>query len=477
MISASPSRCRMPRKKVATRLSATSDNRTRTKAAPALERSVERFSQFLTLIGLTTLLVGGVGVANAVASYLARKRDAIATMKALGLTGSGVFALYCGEILLVALFAAALGAAAGAALPFIIVRAFGAILPLPVVPALHPQVLAVALGYGLLTALAFALWPLGRAHDISVSMLFRDRVAAERHWPRGRYLFATMAIGCLLAALAIFTTYDSRIATYFVVAALAVFVLLRLVAGCNPVGQGCTEIPSLLEMVSQQFRLRRTDGAIIIRLQRGRGRRQPELQLAAEVQLDHGPGREPALALPGQGRPQEPGFEDGDADRGGQLAAAGEHVLDVGQRVGVGASRGGRRHGSVAGQAEVHRSRVHQGHAAQAPASQLGHVRPPALDWDTPRARGHRRVQQRVRVAGQHRRPRGQVRLDGVHPVGGEHRLVVVVVHDRGPGLDPGQGDGGDLSRGPGHVPVAIPGGRPVHRQLHDHRFSHRWLV
>jgi putative ABC transport system permease protein len=49
-------------------------------------------------------------------------------------------------------------------------------------------VLALSIAYGLLTALAFALWPLGRAHDISVSMLFRDQVAAERSWPRRRYV-------------------------------------------------------------------------------------------------------------------------------------------------------------------------------------------------------------------------------------------------------------------------------------------------
>ncbi len=110
--------------------------RTRSKASPQLERNVERFTQFLTLVGLTTLLVGGVGVANAVASHLARKRDAIATMKALGATGGGVFAVYCAEIILVALFAAAIGAALGAALPFAIAHAFGAIVPLPVAPAI-----------------------------------------------------------------------------------------------------------------------------------------------------------------------------------------------------------------------------------------------------------------------------------------------------------------------------------------------------
>ena len=181
-------------------------------------------------MALTTLLVGGVGVANAVAAHLARKRDAIATMKALGASGGRVFAIYCTQIVLVAVFAAAIGAALGAALPYVLSWALGAIIPLPVAPALHPAVLALSIVYGLLTALAFALWPLGRAHDISVAMLFRDQVAAERRWPRPRYVIATASIIAALAALAIQTTFDRRIAAIYVAAAIAVFVVLRLVA-------------------------------------------------------------------------------------------------------------------------------------------------------------------------------------------------------------------------------------------------------
>ena len=51
--------------------------RSRTSASPALERNVERFTQYLTLVGLTALLVGGVGVANAVKkpSRSASRRD------------------------------------------------------------------------------------------------------------------------------------------------------------------------------------------------------------------------------------------------------------------------------------------------------------------------------------------------------------------------------------------------------------------
>jgi putative ABC transport system permease protein len=206
------------------------DIRTRNKASPQLERNVERFSQFLTLVALTALLVGGVGVANAVASHLARKRDAIATMKALGATGGDVFAVYCSQIMLVALFATFIGAGLGAALPFLIVWAFGALIPLPVAPSINPAVLTLSIVYGLLTALAFALWPLGRAHDISVSMLFRDQVAAKRGWPRRRYVVITASIVAALAALAVLSAYDRRLAAIFVVSAAVIFAALRLVA-------------------------------------------------------------------------------------------------------------------------------------------------------------------------------------------------------------------------------------------------------
>src|SRR5262249_26847765 len=90
--------------------------------------------------------------------------------------------------------------------------------------------LALALLYGLLTAAAFALWPLGRAHDVPVSALFRDEVASDQRWPRRPYIAATVLLGGTLAMLAVELAYDRRIAAMFVAAAAAVFVLLHLVA-------------------------------------------------------------------------------------------------------------------------------------------------------------------------------------------------------------------------------------------------------
>jgi putative ABC transport system permease protein len=204
--------------------------RSRSNASPQLERTIGRFTQFLTLVGLAALLVGGVGVANAVKSHVDRRLEVIAALKALGATGRDVFAIYLAQVMVLASLGAVIGLAAGAALPFMIVALFGKLLPLPVVPALHPDELALSFVYGLLTALAFGLWPLGRVHDVPVAALFRDAISAEWHRPRWRYLALMALVVAALVAVVIGLAYDKRIAAVFVVASVIVFVVLRGIA-------------------------------------------------------------------------------------------------------------------------------------------------------------------------------------------------------------------------------------------------------
>jgi putative ABC transport system permease protein len=204
--------------------------RSRDNASPQLERTINRFTQFLTLVGLAALLVGGVGVANAVKSHIDRRRDVIASFKALGATGRDVFTIYLTQVIVLAGIGSVIGLAAGAALPFVIVGVFGKLLPLPVIPALYLDELALSFIYGLLTALAFGLWPLGRVHDVPVAALFREEVAREWHRPRWSYLALMAVVIALLVAVAIGLAYDKRVAAVFVVSSVAVFALLRGVA-------------------------------------------------------------------------------------------------------------------------------------------------------------------------------------------------------------------------------------------------------
>ncbi len=204
--------------------------RSRDNASPQLERSITRFTQFLTLVGLAALLVGGVGVANAVKSHIDRRREVIAALKALGATGRDVFAMYLTQVMVLAIIGSLIGLALGAALPFAIVGLLGNLLPLPVVPALHPGALALSLLYGLLTALAFGLWPLARVHDVPVAALFRDAAHTESKRPQARYIAWMAVVVSVLIAVVIGLAYDKRIAAIFVLSSVVVFVLLRGIA-------------------------------------------------------------------------------------------------------------------------------------------------------------------------------------------------------------------------------------------------------
>ena len=204
--------------------------RNRSNVSPQFEKNLERFTQFLTLVGLTALVVGGVGVANAVRSFVDRKRNDLATLKSVGATGGFVFFASLVEVSLVAVIGILAGLVLGAALPFAIAAAFSAWIPFPFEASLYPRELAVGALYGLLTMLVFSLGPLGRAHDISVSALFRDEIAPDRGLPRRRYMvmFAAAAIG--LVGTVIVLSSDRKLAAVYIAATLAGFVLLRGVA-------------------------------------------------------------------------------------------------------------------------------------------------------------------------------------------------------------------------------------------------------
>jgi len=204
--------------------------RSRANAAPSFQRNLERFTQFLTLVGLTALLVGGVGVANAVRRFVEAKKLDFATMKAVGASGGRVVAIHLTEVMLVAAIGTAIGLVFGAAAPFGLGAVVQSILPVPFEPTLAPGELAVAALYGLLTALVFAILPLGRAHDIPVSALFRDRVEPDSRRPRWIYLALCALALAGLVGVAFAFAYDRRIALIYIGVMFGVFVLLRIVS-------------------------------------------------------------------------------------------------------------------------------------------------------------------------------------------------------------------------------------------------------
>nr|CAD6431568.1 ABC transporter permease [Rhizobium sp. Q54] len=204
--------------------------RTADRAAPSLTENVERFSQFLTLVGLTALIVGGVGVANAVRAFLDAKRTTIATFKCLGAPAATVTAIYLIQILLLAAVGILFGLAIGAVAPFIAIRFLEGVLPVPKEVVFYPGALGLAALFGLLITFAFSVIPLGHAREVPATALFREQSFEEGRLPSWPYLLAAAAALALLAALAIWTAEERFVATVFLAAVAGAFVLLRLVA-------------------------------------------------------------------------------------------------------------------------------------------------------------------------------------------------------------------------------------------------------
>jgi putative ABC transport system permease protein len=188
--------------------------RDRRDPSPRVSRTLERLRQFLTLVGLTALLVGGVGIANAVATYIDRRRKVIAAFKSLGATSRVVFGLHLLQVLLMAGLGVVLGVALGSLIPVALTAWFGDALPIRADLTLGGRSILAATAYGLLVALLFALWPLGRAEQVRPAVLFRDEVAPEHVLPRPRIIVLTPAAGLLLVALAILSAEARLLAFY-----------------------------------------------------------------------------------------------------------------------------------------------------------------------------------------------------------------------------------------------------------------------
>jgi putative ABC transport system permease protein len=200
-------------------------------AAPQIRRLVNRVALFLTFVGLTALLVGGVGVANAVNAYLDGKTAVIATLKCLGAPSALIVRTYLLQILALAAVGIAAGLVLGALAPFAASGAIEAFLPVRVRIGVYPGALATAAVFGVLTALSFGLWPVARAGQIPAGSLFRNLVAPATTMPPLVYILATAAGLIALAALAVATANDTRLALWFVGGAAAAMVTFRLVAG------------------------------------------------------------------------------------------------------------------------------------------------------------------------------------------------------------------------------------------------------
>ena len=203
--------------------------RTPKEAGSGFDRFVDRTSLFLMLVGLTALLIGGLGVSGAVRAWLVSRMTIIATLKCLGASSPFIFTLYMMQIMVIASLGICAGVILAALTPLATAGLFAQFLNLPLSIAIYPKPLLLAASFGVLTVLAFSLWPLSKIRHIKAAHLFRALLTIPSGMPS---LWAIVGVGlCVmgLVGLALIGTKNILLSLGFMIGALGTLGVLAMV--------------------------------------------------------------------------------------------------------------------------------------------------------------------------------------------------------------------------------------------------------
>ena len=203
--------------------------RTRDDASPGVRRNVERFETFLIAAGLLTLVIGGIGVANAVRLFLEKRTRDFAILKSVGATSSFIFLAALVEVAATALLGALIGASIGMTAPFLIGSVISELLGLPVEPSIFPRELLLSVLIGVFGACAFAILPLGSAHDLSTTHILRASPTGIKKRLRVRYWLSAAAAFFITLLTALYLLNYAKLAIYFLIGSIACVILLVLI--------------------------------------------------------------------------------------------------------------------------------------------------------------------------------------------------------------------------------------------------------
>jgi putative ABC transport system permease protein len=149
-------------------------------AQPRLRRFINNMAIYLGLVGLISLLVGGIGVANSVQAFLNGKMETLAIFKCLGADSGTILRIYLLQTLLLGGLGSVTGVALGVGVQWLLPFFLTSFLPSGMEFSLSWLSMLRGMALGLCTALFFSLWPLLGIRRVSPARLVRRAVEDDR---------------------------------------------------------------------------------------------------------------------------------------------------------------------------------------------------------------------------------------------------------------------------------------------------------
>ncbi|MDA0781189.1 MAG: hypothetical protein PQ612_00330 [Rickettsiales bacterium] len=197
-----------------------------------LKEFLDQLLAFMTLSGIATFLIAGIGIASSVRAYLEKKSHTMAILKVQGASGRIVMLTYVTVIGILSLLGGAVG---------IVISVFATGLIMPVIANFLPTLegqgsiyipsLLLAMWYGLLISYIFSFPALFSAVEVKPSTLFRSKIAMLRFSNNEKMrVVVSFLVGCLLGTL--YVTANDKL---FIIGAVAVIAVSFLLFGLSAV--------------------------------------------------------------------------------------------------------------------------------------------------------------------------------------------------------------------------------------------------
>ncbi len=196
-------------------------------------RYYDLFMRFLVIVGLGSLLIGGVSVWTGMRAYIAERASVIAILRSMGAGRGRVFLHFFAQVAALSAVGVGIGLLIGGGAAFAVLPAIGQAVGIDLARSIHIQPLLVAAAAGLVTAFAFAYLPLQQAQAIRPVLLFRSKGLAAPPIDWRSLLLSWQVLPLVAAVLAFFLlawlmTGDAALVLAFGLASAASALLFEL---------------------------------------------------------------------------------------------------------------------------------------------------------------------------------------------------------------------------------------------------------
>jgi putative ABC transport system permease protein len=192
-----------------------------------LSGSLSNIEGFFSLIALSMVVLGGIGVASVTRVFVQQRVRTVAILKCLGGRTRRVVGAYLAQVLALSFAGGLLGLLLAQVLTSVIARVASSRLPIDLHPRLSPLASAQAVATGVLIALLFALPPLLDIRDIKPILVLRHNDQPRRRWDWLKLVSQLLLAGAI-AALAGWQAGTYRDAGLFVGGIAATAIVLHL---------------------------------------------------------------------------------------------------------------------------------------------------------------------------------------------------------------------------------------------------------